>query len=307
MIRADKIIDAFTAISIKLSLSFIIVAFSSAVTVNASNDGMLPEKYTMSYGDTVRTYRMYLPSSIGDGAPLVVYTHGYGSKTRWRDDLNAVADSCGFAVCYPDGLPDSRGNDSWKVGYPSQASMDINEADFFRHLLDEVTARFNLSRENVFMAGWSNGGDLCYLLTYTDPALFRAYGSVGGLMYEDIYKNNTLTLPVPFIEIHGDADEFAMWQGDHLNTGGWGPYIPVPFAVAAVAANNRCTTQAIDIFPTKRDANRMVKRTFYSDAPSDCDVVIYEIEGGKHSWADEDVDTSKILWDFFSRYLVDEN
>ncbi len=288
---------------IKLLFFVLMVTIISSVEVYASNDSAQPEKYTMAYGDTVRTYSMYLPPSIGVGAPLVVYTHGYGSKTRWRDDLNAVADSCGFAVCYPDGMPDSRGYDSWKVGYPTQDCMIIDEADFFRNLLDEVTSRFGLSRDNVFMAGWSNGGDLCYHLAYTDPTLFRAYGSVGGLLFEEMYKNNSLSVPVPFIEIHGNADEFAMWQGDHFNTGGWGPYIPVPLAVATVAANNRCTTMTIDTFPTKCDASRLVKRTTYSCAPSDCDVIIYEIEGGKHSWADDDVDTSRILWVFFQAIL----
>ncbi|MDE6270312.1 MAG: esterase [Muribaculaceae bacterium] len=278
-----------------------------AVAVNATNHDAIPVKYTLTYGDTVRTYSMYLPPSIGDGAPLVVYTHGYGSKTRWREDLNAVADSCGFAVCYPDGTPDSRGYDCWNVGYPTQAGMAIDEADFFRHLIDEVSSRFSLSNTNVFMAGWSNGGDLCYHLAYTDPLLFRAYGSVGGLMYEDMYKNNTLTVPVPFVEIHGNADDVAVWHGDHLNAGGWGAYIPVPLAVATMGAHNRCTTMAIDAFPNKRDAGRTVKRTSYSGAPSGCDVIIYEIDGGKHSWAEEDVDTSKILWDFFSRYLEGGN
>lgn len=279
-----------------------------ATTIRAQHDGILttgasnielPEKYTMAYGDTVRTYRMYLPDGIKEGAPLVVYTHGYGSKTRWRDDLNAVADSCGFAVCYPDGLPDSHGNDSWKVGYPSQASMLVDEADFFRHLLDEVTSRFKLSRINAFIAGWSNGGDLCYQFAYTAPSLFRAYGSVGGLTFEETYRNNALTHPVPFMEIHGNADKLSMWQGDHLNTGGWGAYIPVPLAGAALAANNRCTTVSTDIFPTKIDSERMVTRTVYGDAPSGCDVIIYEIDGSEHSWADKDVDTSRILWDFF--------
>ena len=291
----------------KLRHFTLMVAFTLAVAVNATNGMTQPEKYTITYGDTLRTYSMYVPTSISDSAPLVVYTHGYGSKTRWRDALNAVADSCGFAVCYPDGSPDSRGYNSWNVGYPTQNCMDIDEADFFRHLIDEVTSRFSLSKSNVFMAGWSNGGDLCYHLAYTPPSLFRAYGSVGGLMYENRYKNDTLTLPVPIIEIHGNADDIAMWHGDHLNTGGWGPYIPVPLAVATVAAHNRCTTMAIDTIPNKRDASQIVKCTSYSGSPSNCDVILYEIEGGKHSWAEEEVNTSKILWDFFSRYLVEEN
>ncbi|MDE6341229.1 MAG: esterase [Muribaculaceae bacterium] len=291
----------------KLRVFTLSVAFFFALVALSADDIPQPEKYKMTYGDTVRTYSMYLPPSISQGAPLVVYTHGYGSKTRWREDLNAVADSCGFAVCYPDGLPDSRGYDSWNVGYPSQDCMRVDEADFFSHLLDEVTARFGLSKANVFMAGWSNGGDLCYHLAFTDPGLFRAYGSVGGLMYENLYKNNNLTVPVSFIEIHGNSDDIAMWQGDHQNAGGWGAYIPVPLAVAALAAHNRCTTMAVDTFPNRCDPSRVVNRTSYSGSPSECDVIIYEIDGGKHSWAEEDVNTSRILWDFFSRYMTNEN
>ncbi len=109
----------------KLRIFSLLLAFVATAALRGADDSVLPEKYTMVYGDTVRTYRMYLPDAVKEGAPLVVYTHGYGSKTRWRNDLNAVADSCGFAVCYPDGMPDSRGNESWKVGYPSQAAMAV--------------------------------------------------------------------------------------------------------------------------------------------------------------------------------------
>ncbi len=258
-----------------------------------------PEKFTMPYADTTRTYTMYIPDNIRPDAPLVVYTHGYGSKTRWRKDLNTVADANGFAVCYPDGAPDTRGKDGWYVGYPPQSNMAHNEEDFFEALLDTVCPRFNLSRENVFMAGMSNGGDLCYQLAYTRPKLFKAYASVAGLTFEWMYNERRLTVPVPFLEIHGNADKTSMWEGDHLNEGGWGAYIPVPLAVAAVAANNRCTTIETDSFPTMRDSTRMVTRTIYGNAPSGMDVIVYEIEGGSHSWHNKDLPTSEIIWKFF--------
>ncbi len=259
--------------------------------------------YSFNFGDTVRTYSMYLPENINPGAPLVVYIHGYGSKTRWRPDLNAVADSNGFAVCYPVGMPDSRGKDGWKVGYPPQESMDIDEVAFFRSLLDDVCSRFGLSRENVFAAGMSNGGDLCYQFAYTDPQLFRAYASVAGLTFECTYLNNSLTEPVPFLEIHGNADKTSMWQGDHENAGGWGAYIPVPLAVAAIAYNNRCTKLTVETIPSKSDPAREVTRYLYSDSPIGMDVEVYEIEGGSHSWGNKDVETSEIIWRFFEQYL----
>lgn len=152
------------------------------------------EKQSFDYKGTQRTYAMYVPENLKDEAPLVVYVHGYGSKNRWLADLNAAADRHGFAVCYPDGLPDSRGKDGWKVGYPPQESLVIDEADYFRHLLDEVCGRYKLNRENVFCAGMSNGGDLCYQFAYTDPEIFSAYASVAGLTFECTYLNEMLTV-----------------------------------------------------------------------------------------------------------------
>ena len=284
------------------AFSIAIAAFGALCAQNSDT----PEKYKMAYGDTVRTYAMYLPENLQPGAPLVVYTHGYGSKTRWRKDLNAVADSNGFAVCYPDGAPDTRGKDGWYVGYPPQSNMAKNEDDFFAALLDTVCSRFNLSRENVFMAGMSNGGDLCYQLAYTRPDLFKAYASVAGLTFEWMYNENKLTIPVPFLEIHGNADKTSMWEGDHENKGGWGAYIPVPLAVAAVAANNRCTTMETDSFPTLRDPERMVIRTVYGNAPSGMDVVVYEVQGAPHSWHAKDMPTSQIVWDFFKATMKED-
>ncbi len=262
------------------------------------------KKYQFAYGDTVRTYAMYLPKDLKPGAPLVIYTHGYGSKTRWRTGLNGTAEREGFAVCYPDGAPDSRGKDGWKVGYPPQESMTIDEADFFTKLKEEVCSRFNLSRENSFMAGMSNGGDLCYQLAFTSPGLFRAYASVAGLLFGCTYLNNPLPQPVPFMEIHGDADKTSMWEGDHENTGGWGRYIPVPLAVSTMATANRCCSMRTETFPTLTDSTRTITRTIYYDAPSGFDVEVYKVGGAPHSWHVKDVNTHEVVWRFFKQYLV---
>lgn len=285
------------------------VLFAGLVALVASGaggkDDGLP-RYEMAYGDTVRSYSMYVPEGLRPGAPLVVYAHGYGSKTRSRKDLNAAARRHGFAVCNPDGSPDSKGKDGWKVGYPSQSSMRVDEADFFRALLDDVAERFGVSRENVFLAGMSNGGDLCYQLAYTEPDLFRAYGSVAGLTFEETYFAGELTEPVAFMEIHGTADKVSSWYGDHQNSGGWGAYIPVELAVQAIAANNRCTTVEADTVASKRGDEHPVVRYRYGNAPSGRDVTLYRVEGAGHSWHAADLDTGELLWEFFSRYLLPE-
>ncbi len=290
-------------ISILNHMKRIIASFSLLVVTALAMNAQPQEKETIAYGDTVRTYAMYLPENMAKGAPLVVYTHGYGSKKRWIKDLNAAAEKHKFAVCYPDGAPDDRGKDGWFVGYPTQWHMDKNEEDFFAALLDEVCAKYALSRENVFMAGMSNGGDLCYQLAYTRPGLFKAYASVAGLTFEWMYNERKLTEPVHFLEIHGNADKVSMWQGDHENKGGWGAYIPVPLAASAIAANNRCTTASTDSFPTLSDSTRLVIHTVYGNSPSGKDVEVYEVQGAPHSWHAKDLPTSEIVWKFFEKTM----
>ena len=69
----------------------------------------LPDKDTLNFQGTPRTYRMYIPEGLEKGAPLCLYIHGYNSQGRWVADLNAAADRHGYAICYHDGLPDSIG------------------------------------------------------------------------------------------------------------------------------------------------------------------------------------------------------
>lgn len=260
------------------------------------------EAYKIKYKGTVRTYYMFIPESAKAGAPLVVYAHGYGSKTIWRKDLNEAAAKQGFAVCYPKGSPDTKGKLGWFVAYPSQSNMDRHEEKFMAALLKEVCKRFNLSRENVFLTGMSNGGDLCYQIIYTKPDLFKAYASVAGLTFEYAYKNK-LTKPVSLLEIHGNNDHTSMWTGDHENTGGWGPYIPVPLAVAAIAANNGCTTMSSESIPSLSDPARKITITTYDGSPSGKEVVLYEVDGGTHCWHDKDIDTGEIILHFFESTL----
>lgn len=273
------------------------VAFQTKAEINGV------ERYEMTYGDTIRTYSIYLPANIKAGAPVVVYTHGYGSKTRNRPALNAVAEREGFAVCYPDGSPDSKGKDGWKVGYPTQSSMTVDEADFFFCLKNEICNRFNLSKENCFMTGMSNGGDLCYQLAYTAPGLFKAYASVAGLLFECTYLNYPQPKPVPFMEIHGDCDTTSRWEGDHANSDGWGQYIPVDLAVTSLAVANLCCTETHERFDNVSDSTRSIEKIVYGASPFGYDVELYKIEGGGHSWAEKDVETHELIWRFFSRYL----
>lgn len=289
----------------RLFIAFVII-FSAIADVAAESQEQKyrdSEVVSFEYKGTHRTYRIYRPEGLSVGAPWVVYTHGYGSATRWREGLNEVARREGFAVCYPDGLPDTRGKDGWNVGYPPQSNLTIDEADFFRALKSDVCQRYGLSEDNAFMAGMSNGGDLCYQLAFTAPGLFRAYGSVAGLLFNWVFVKYPLPQPVPFMEIHGDCDRTSWWEGDYTNRGGWGAYLPVPYAVSTMATANRCCTVEVDTLVHHTDATKHIVRTRYGNSPNGADVELYRVEGGAHSWFAKEARSHELLWQFFSRQI----
>ena len=113
---------------------------------------------------------------------------------------------------------------------------------------------------------------------------------------------------VPFMEIHGTADKTSLWTGDVLNEGGWGAYMSVPAAVSYIVAANECKSEAVDTLELRR--NRVIRYSFrdgkpaWKDGPA-TEVWLYKVEGGKHTWAEADMDTFGEIWKFFSKYLRD--
>ena len=51
-----------------------------------------------------------------------------------------------------------------------------------------------------------------------------------------------------------------------------------------------------------KDGNEVVKHLF-TGSPWGCDVWLYEVIGGSHTWHTVDIDTGEEVWKFFSKYV----
>lgn len=257
--------------------------------------------YTMKWEGMERVYRLHIPNNLPDGSPLVLVLHGYGGPDPGI--LNAMADRHQFAACYPEGEKDGRGKKCWNVGYPFQHDMTIDDVDFLTKLVGYLQDKHGFSRHNVFCVGMSNGGEMCYQLAAQRPGLFAAIAPVAGLMLNWLYMSDHSTVPVSLFEIHGTEDRTSEWLGDPENKGGWGEYLPVPLAVHFCAAKNRCTVMQTDTLTGKAPNCRKIIKHRFTGGINDSEVWLYEIVGGGHSWAWDDMDTDEELWKFFSRFI----
>ena len=254
----------------KLLLAAVLLPAVFCVRLSARNAGTDGDSlFRFVYNGTERFYRLVVPDSLAEGAPLVMMLHGYGSKADpSRFGIGDAARRFGFAACFPQGAEDARGKRCWNVGYPFQKGLETDDTGFICALARHVADLYGLDSRNVFCTGHSNGGEMCYLLAYLRPDVFSAFAPLAGLTLKWMYDELEAEKPVPLMEIHGTADSTSVWAGDPESGG-----------------------------------RRQVIVHRFMGGKDGSEVRLCEIVGGAHSWSEEDLDTGALLWDFFRRYV----
>ncbi len=286
-------------------LAFFIFCFwGAAFAQNDCADKGTLSSYTLKYDGIEYDYYLYKPHNLPEDAPLVVVFHGYGANASQATafGMNPVADKNGFAVCYPCGPKDFKGEHCWDVGYSfhKEAAWKRDDIGFTKKLVKHLQKEHSLSKQNVFATGHSNGGEMCYLLAYKTPNIFAAVAPIAGLTMEWMYRELKPSKAVPLLEIHGTEDVVSNWNGDPNNQGGWGEYIAVPLAASFWAAVNRCTHEQTEVLPLK--GNKVIAHRYINGINGN-QVWLYEVVEGTHAWPDKHLDTAAEIWKFFTLYL----
>ena len=288
-------------------LSLLLFALLSAAALGAQPHAVLD---SVVYAGQTRYHYIYIPSRLLPQKPLVLMVHGYGGKAEgYRPEMAETAEREGFALCVPQGLKAPLGKTGWYVGYPKQKGMREDDDEFLCFLAAEICRRHGLNAGNMFLTGMSNGGEMCYLIGRRHPEVFNAIASVAGLTMKWIDDTVPIKAPVPFMEVHGTADKTSLWEGDLGGAGGWGEYIAVPDAVRRWVDTDGCRYLMREYLPHPNEGSRtVVLHRWTGGVPAwkggpECEVRLYEIRGGKHSWGLSDMDTCGCIWAFFERYL----
>ena len=285
------------------NLNAILMALLLAACCLQSHAGQYIEDSVKVDGH-MRQFVMYLPDGLQADAPLVFILHGYGAGIRRENIMIGPADRHGFAVCIAQGLKDPQGEPSWNVGYVFQQGWKVDDVKALCEIARYVQKRHHLSRDNTFLTGMSNGGEMCYLMAYSKQRVFKAVAPIAGLTMAWIYETMEAPHPIPLMEIHGTEDRVSEWTGDMEDKGGWGAYLPVPVAIGYWVAKNRCVREEIrQVESLKGNEGHPIIKHHYTSPSTDCDVWLYEVVGGVHSWFTDDIDTGEEIWQFFSRYL----
>jgi poly(hydroxyalkanoate) depolymerase family esterase len=157
-----------------------------AVAAAAATGTFESFSYTNEAG--TRTYKVYVPASYtGAPVPLLVDLHGCGSnadeESRWSG-FNALAESFGLLVAYPEQDPDANGGRCWNWFVEEHQARDAGEPSIIAGITREVMARWNVDASRVYLAGISAGGAMSDVMAVTYPDLYAAAMIYAGCEYK---------------------------------------------------------------------------------------------------------------------------
>ena len=253
-----------------------------------------------------RTYILYKPQGLPEHAPLVFVFHGYtgdAEGTMREFGMNAVADKQGFAVCYPQGLVDSKGNTFWQVGYSFHEDQKVDDVKFILTLATELHTKQHMEKGNTFITGISNGGDLCNLLICRTSGVFKAAAPLLGCIMKVNLESCAKSKPMPVLLLNGMKDDITYWSGDMIDSQGYGPYLSTPDMQAHHITRNQCIRVSSDTLvgdPQKPDD--FTYREKFVNSRTGNQVWTYAVKNGRHG-IPAYLDMANTVWSFFSLYV----
>jgi polyhydroxybutyrate depolymerase len=270
-----------SARSIVLTLTGLLVVLGCQVPGLASAGPL--RSATFDYGGLGRTYALHVPAGIGQPAGLVVNLHAAGATGGQQETLtnyDAVADSHGFVVVYPDGI-DLSWADGRGASEPDRRGVD--DVGFLSALIDRLVADFGVDPGRVFATGLSAGAFMANRLACDRADLIAAVAPVAGTLGANVGCNPSR--PVAVLQTHGTADPVVPYAGGAM-AGRGGP----SDILSATALSERwrqvdgCRGEpAQDVLPDVGDGTS-TRRSTSSGCAAGTAVVLLSVEGGGHTW-----------------------
>jgi polyhydroxybutyrate depolymerase len=276
---------------------------------------------TLISGGLERCYYLYAPPAYESAQPLpVVFSfHGFLSNPESQALISGwhkLAAQEGFLLVYPQG---QKFPQRWDSG-ETWGDSDVNDVQFFRDMLEDLSSVATVDRSRVYVNGFSNGGGMTVRLGCEAADLMAAMGTVAAAVVS--MEDCTPSRSVPVMAFHGTSDPVVEYEGGDMR--GWllrwaagvtdAPtyFVGAEDWTATWAESNGCQPTPEAISP--QGAASGVR---YTGCDAGAEVILYTIDGGGHAWPSgwpiplvgkttHDIDATEELWAFLKDYRLED-
>ena len=240
----------------------------------------------LTSGGRERTFRLFVPSSYDGRAalPLVLDLHGSGGTAAGQagtSRFEALAASEGFVVA---SLQAGAQGNRWNVPVQSDRPDDVQ---YVSDVIDHVAARVCTDFARVYATGFSGGARMSSLLACNLSDRIAAIAPMAGLRWPGQCRGRA----IPVLTIHGLADPQNTYDG-HVAARGAEWEESVPEALAGWARHNGCAGDAV-----LDDPPGPLSTLRYQGCHAE--VRLIRVDGLVHSWARDEIDATRTMWEFF--------
>jgi polyhydroxybutyrate depolymerase len=267
-----------------------------------------------------RTYTIYVPDGLDPAKryPIVMALHGglgNGERVAQQTGLPDHVDRRGFIGVFPD----SKGK-QWNDGRETTRSGPDDVA-FLVKLVRQIASESGGDPKRVYVAGVSNGGMMVQrLICETD--MVAAAAVVIANLPTALVSSCQPKRPVPIVFFNADTDPLMPWAGGQIKSapglGVGGTVISTMQTIAFWDRVNGCRDEQVANLPARNDDGIRVK-LYTFESCSAAPVLLYEIQGGGHTWPGgpvpklaiirhivgatrKDVDATQVMLDLFAKY-----
>ncbi len=288
----------------------------------AALESLQPGDYTRSLeiDGRTRTYLVHVPKSYDANKPMPLVLAFHGGLTNADimvrfSGLSEKAEAAGFVVVYPNGTGERERLFTWNAGNCCGYAKlhNVDDVNFIGAVLDDVEKVINVDPKRIYATGISNGGMISYRLADEMSNRIAAIAAVGGPMAS---ASCAPKRPVPILHFHGTDDEYAPFTGGRgAKSRSHTEFYSVPHTINTWAKANDCKLKPkVEKLPNLVEDGTSVTRKTYSDGRDGSEVVLYEIEGGGHTWpgrsswafylgkTTKNISANDVMWEFFEKH-----
>jgi polyhydroxybutyrate depolymerase len=299
------------------SLALVLVGCSSGQP--GRGDQHAYTTHTLLFDGRERTYLIITPEDeLTEPLALILALHGGGGTARsmcaMPGGLTTPARDTGYLLVCPEGF-DRHWNDGRDIQRWRAHAEGIDDVGFLMALIDHLSLQYPIDQEMIFASGISNGGQMSYRLACERSDRIMAIAPVVASMAVtlDCDPSN----PVSILVINGTEDPLVPYEGGEIRAlrRGLGYVHSTSEVIQFWARHNSCAGEA-ERYPepdrSPADGTR-IWRMEYDHCLNNTRVILYEVEGGGHTWPganqylpkfligrlSRDMQASEVIIDFF--------